>query len=231
MAPLGEGTRTNRSVTKTEFAMEELRAALASGQIRPGEAIGIDAWSDRLGVSATPVREALRVLQAEGLIEVSPHRVVSVASLSPSEIEEIYALRCAAESLAARFAALRMDPDQIAQLRAAHSAMVAGSTQETLEAFMEAHDTFHRAIYDGSGTKYVRRTCYNLWSVARWHAVWTQPGRLQKSLIEHRKIMEAIERRDPEAAERSASDHIKAGSRAAAETATRSQRSHAEGRP
>ncbi len=218
-------SRRSRATTKTEFAEQELRAALAAGEIRPGEAISIGTWSERLGVSATPVREAVRVLQAEGLIDVSPHRVVSVASLSSSDIVELYALRAAAESLAARFAAVRMSAEQIAELRATYNEMRASSKQPTLDAFMAAHDAFHRAIYDGSATRYVRRTCYNLWSVARWHAVWSQPGRLQKSLNEHRALLIAIEKHDPDAAETAASSHLMAGAVAASRTADTAQRS------
>ena len=196
-----------------------MRAALAAGEIRPGEPIGIDAWSERLGVSATPVREALRILQAEGLIEISPHRVVSVASLSPEDIAEIYALRAAAESLAARFAAERVTPELIRALREAYEAMTVAAADPTLAAFTTAHDAFHRTIYDGSRTRYVRRTCYNLWSVARWHAVWSQPGRVQKSLREHRALLAAIEKGDGAAAERAAKQHLEAGAVAAARTA------------
>ena len=95
-----------------------LRAAILSGQLAPGEPLGQEALAQRFGVSRIPVRESLKQLEAEGLVEARPHRGAVVARLTVEELDELYGIVWALEMLAARAAVPRMTDEQIATMGA-----------------------------------------------------------------------------------------------------------------
>ena len=127
----------------TDHVLDELRTAILAGDLPAGETLRQEDLADRLGVSRMPVREAIRRLYAEGLVEVLPSRRVRVAALSRDEVEDIYDMRAALEPLAVRLAVPRLTR---AQLRDAAHALEAAADEEDAETFGARNAAFHLAL-------------------------------------------------------------------------------------
>src|SRR5438876_12426443 len=112
------------SLTKTEAAYLALREGIEGGSLQPGARLRIDALKEELGMSATPVREALRMLQADGLVTHEPHRGMGVAQFSIEDTREVYRLRALLEPLATELAVGRADERARAEIRAVHARLV-----------------------------------------------------------------------------------------------------------
>jgi len=132
--------------TKQEYVHSWLRDAILDGTLRPGERVLIDDIARRLEVSAIPVREALQLLQSEGLIAIAPHVGATVAAVSADEVREVFAIMEALETVAGRAAAARMTPDAATRLREIVSTMDAALSSAELETWAELNRTLHRAI-------------------------------------------------------------------------------------
>ena len=163
-----------------------------------------------LGVSRTPIREALNRLHQEGLVEVIPRRGVRVR---PSSLEEYLCwleIREVIDGLAARLAAQHIKPGTIAEMRA----LFVGYTEESLKdpqkciAFLQANATFHRMIIEASQNPLLMRLAGRHDYLGRLHQQATNAsGRLSKSIGEHSELIDALESHDGEKAERLARDH------------------------
>ena len=127
----------------TDHALDELRAAILSGRLPAGSTLRQEDLAERLGVSRMPVREAIRRLHAEGLVEVLPSRRVRVAPLDRAEIEDVYDMRAALEPLAVRLAVPRLTK---AQLRDAAHALEAADDEEDADTFGVRNAAFHLAL-------------------------------------------------------------------------------------
>ena len=126
--------------TREEFAAQKLREAILLGHLKPGDKLDQNEIAELLGISRSPVRDALRTLAAEGLVEVIPHRGAAVAELSADEVEEIFLIRRILEGMAARLATQRIGPAQIAELQA-----VLDEIDQTsdLDGWLELNRRFH----------------------------------------------------------------------------------------
>lgn len=135
--------------SRTTYVMERIREDLASGEIGPGEIIKQTVLAKRYGVSPTPVREALRVLQADGLISYSPHKGASVRELKPEAAKDLYRLRSGAEKAAAEMAVERMTPEGLVVIEARFSELdeLMNDSGATSAAISVANKAFHFAIY------------------------------------------------------------------------------------
>lgn len=121
--------------SKTQYALGRLRRDLELGEVSPGDALRQTNLAERYGVSPTPVREALRILEAEGTVQRSPHKGATVAQSSERSIEDLYRLRAATESLATRLAVERMCATAEATIRKLHERIttaIGGKPGETL---------------------------------------------------------------------------------------------------
>jgi DNA-binding GntR family transcriptional regulator len=130
-------------VTATEHVLERIRGAILGGDLAAGVTLRQEDLAERLGVSRMPVREAIRRLHSEGLVEVLPSRRVRVAALSRAEIEDIYDMRAALEPLAVRLAVPRLTK---AQLRDAAHALEAADDEEDPDTFGVRNAAFHLAL-------------------------------------------------------------------------------------
>lgn len=163
-----------------------------------------------LGVSRTPIREALSRLHQEGLVEVIPRRGVRVR---PSSLEEYLCwleIREVIDALAARLAAQRIDTEMIAEMRG----LFAGYSEESLRdpqnciAFLNANATFHRMIIEASENALLMRLAGRHDYLGRIHQQSTNAGgRLSKSIVEHGELIDALEKHDADRAERLARAH------------------------
>ncbi len=198
-----------------DFAVDQLREMISRGELGPGEWLRQERLSEALGVSFTPIREALKQLEAEGLVEHVPYRGVRVAVFSADDVRDIYDLRAQLEGQAARSAATRLTPGQIAELRSLHEGMAALSYDQ-IQRIRELNRRFHSLIIEASGRTYLARILNMiwtwfptmLWSQSAEMTVFSEPDRAEEDSSEHAQIVAAFEARDPDAAERAMRAHI-----------------------
>src|SRR5262245_28498270 len=107
--------------TKTELALEVLRERIRNGELAPGERLRVDELTQELGMSATPIREALRLLQADRVVDYRPHHGIVVAELSIGKTEEVYRLRALLEPLAVELAVPKLDDAARAEIESLHA--------------------------------------------------------------------------------------------------------------
>ncbi len=130
--------------TRDGYVADRLREAILRGQLKPGQKLDQNELAELLNVSRSPVREALRTLAAEGLVEVYPHRGAVVAELSPEEFEEISIIRVVLEGMAARLAAPHIDDERIALLT---DVLAELENTTDLDRWVELNRRFHNTIY------------------------------------------------------------------------------------
>jgi DNA-binding GntR family transcriptional regulator len=189
---------------------EHLRRAILSGEIRPGEWIRQEEVAERLGSSRLPVREALRILEAEGLTEHEPHRGARVPSLSMHEVDVVYRMRERLETLAIAESVPHLTDTEIGRLREVQERIEANSDVPT---FLELDREFHLASYGGCRIEQLTATVTRLWNATQHYrrAFVSLGGSGRKWVIdaEHRLLLDAIERRDAVDAERYLGGHIR----------------------
>jgi DNA-binding GntR family transcriptional regulator len=183
---------------------EQLKRAILRSQLAPGAWLPQEELAEQFGVSRMPIRDALRMLSAEGLVELLPHRGARVAPLSAEELEELYAVRMGLECLAARLAAARMTPVVLERMAQALRWLGELGRSTDLEAYLEAEAEYHRVCYAASGRERLCRNVADLRQRADRYlrAVFDGPARFHESLRHQRRLYAACERRDGPGAER-----------------------------
>ncbi|MCD6362837.1 MAG: GntR family transcriptional regulator, partial [Synergistetes bacterium] len=170
----------------------------------------IDALAKELGVSVTPVREALHYLAAQGLVSIEPHRGFLVKKWSKKEIEDLLSLRCYLEKLAVRLFIERGYDKNIEALREKVREMKVIFESRDIGRMEKCNIEFHTAIVRGSGNDELRKVIDSL--ADKLHRVRifsiSFPGRFEKSFKEHIRIYEAIERKNIVLAEKRVEEHI-----------------------
>src|SRR5579875_300551 len=189
------------------YVYTQLRAEIENRTLRPGDRIREVEMAERLGVSRTPVREALKRLQAEGLIAFAPSRGFIVAELTPHQVLDIMGVREVLEGAAARFAAEHASTFEIETLKRIHGREPPHSPEDA----MSRDRKFHEALGVASHNDYLLRAMNVLRDALALlgPANYSVPGRLESFWREHGVIMHAVARRDPEAAEKAARQHIR----------------------
>ena len=192
-----------------ERTYQALRQALLEGRYLPGARIYEAAVAKALGVSRNPVREAVRRLQQDGLLEVRPHNGIYVASIPPDEIEDVYRIRGALEAIAAALAAERMTPEEIAGLGRDSRRAGAGRPERLTPAPRTRSrqcqaDHFHQAIHAGARSPRLLTLLEQIYAqVTHFRNLTLRvPGRAAVSARGHQAIYEAIRRRDAVDADR-----------------------------
>ncbi|UFJ40893.1 GntR family transcriptional regulator [Brevibacillus humidisoli] len=191
-----------------------LRNAIVSGEFALGEKLSETALAQRLGVSRTPVREALKQLQQEGLVEIIPRVGTCVRKPTEKEIFELFKIKESLEGLAAGLMAERGEIPESNQLVQAMESMEEAVEKRDIDRYVESNGRFHDAILRGSGNSkllYHFNLLINQLPYKRFvYITLDQPDRLEKSINEHRRIVEAIQARDTELAEKLMREHVKA---------------------
>jgi DNA-binding GntR family transcriptional regulator len=187
-----------------------LRRAILSGEIAPGEWIRQEEVAERLGSSRLPVREALRILEAEGLTEHERHRGARVPSLSMHEVDVIYRMREQLEQLALAESIPNLTAADVAELELIQREIEGNDDVVT---FLELDRRFHLASYSGCRIDQLTGTVERLWNSTAHHrrefVLLTGPGRKWVINAEHRLLLDAITRRDVVDAERFLAGHIR----------------------
>jgi DNA-binding GntR family transcriptional regulator len=165
--------------------------------------------SEGLGVSRTPIREAMTLLEQEGFVRTRPRRGIFVVRKTKLEIVEIITVMAALESMAARLAAKHASDAEIAGLRRIMDDFRCGNEGNRLDDYSDANIAFHQAIIKMSGCALLAEMTENLFIHMRAIRKITihQDNRAARSVVDHMRIIEALESRDPEFAERLARDH------------------------
>ena len=197
------------SSQKTQVLVR-LREAIVQGRYRPGEVLVATRVAEELGVSRTPVREALQALEAEGLVRSLPNRGVVVEGITPSEVEDIFAIRSVLEALAARWAARNMTEAELAELGEIIDLMEFYTGRQDVDQVTRLDARFHQLIVNASRSRPLKHALGGaVYYVQQARAASLKvPGRLQRALEEHREIYRALAARDPERAARAISTHI-----------------------
>lgn len=194
--------------TKTDYAVTALREMVKRGELQPGARINVGELARQLDISPTPVREAVRLLQAEGLFVYSPHRGARVAETPAAELDDTYRIRRALEGLAAEMAAERLTDEELTRLRGLHERLVEAVNAGRREIMRGLNDEFHLIIYRGARSPRLLRLILTIWPSAPGDTFLVIPERGMRTVQEHEPILRALERRDAAAAAAAMRDHI-----------------------
>jgi DNA-binding GntR family transcriptional regulator len=202
---------TPRHLTKTELALQAIRERIRSGQLRPGERLRVDELTRELGMSPTPIREALRLLQADRLVDYRPHHGIVVSELSADTTEEVYHLRAMLEPLAVELAVPTLSAADLERIERLHERHATAHGARKGTAGADPNRDWHWAIYDASGWQILNDLIRQLWEAFPWRTMWALAGRLDLSLEQHESVMAAIRDRDGAEAAAAMRDHITSG--------------------
>jgi DNA-binding GntR family transcriptional regulator len=193
-----------------EVVFESLREAIIQGILRPGERMMELQLADELGVSRTPVREAIRKLELEGFVVMVPRKGAYVAGITDKDIIDVFEVRAALESLAAGLAAQRITEEEMEKLERSMVQISEIATSADIHALVHEDTQFHEIIYRASRNQRLTLILTNLQDVIQRFRLTTlsRPGRTREALEEHRQLVEAISERNAELAQRLAWEHI-----------------------
>ena len=203
-----------------EEVAERLRQRIYNRELSPGDWIDELKIADQLGISRTPLREALKVLAAEGLVTMKVRRGAYVTEVSERDLADVYHLLALLESDAVAVVAQRATPEQIASLRALHAELEAAALPGPAhrDQFFAINERFHMQVLAIADNKWRDQMVADLRKVMKLnrHNSLLKAGRIDESLAEHRAVMAAIEARDPAAAMAQMQAHFRSGLEAAA---------------
>ncbi|MDM5200582.1 GntR family transcriptional regulator [Fictibacillus enclensis] len=182
-----------------------IREAIIRGDFKPGERLKQSDLAEQLGVSRMPVREAFRKLEAEGLIQLEPHKGAIIKSIHKEELEEIYTLRAEMERMAVVQAADLLTQEDLDALKALVEKM---EVETEPEEFVLANIEFHKLLIKRCTWNRLTNFISTLWSGLPQQTPHLISGQIEKSKIEHREIYEALDNKDKEKAGRLVSQHI-----------------------
>jgi len=186
--------------TKNEAVYEKLREAIIQGVLKPGQKLVISSLSKEFGCSEIPIREAIRRLESDELINLIPHVGATVSKIDEKEVTEIYLIRIELESLAGKLAAPYLSEADLIFLNKKVQEMELVIKQSNYERLGILNMDFHLRIYQAAPYPLLFKLLVDLWEkVRRTQSVFTLiPKRAIASLTEHRKIIEALKLKDAE---------------------------------
>ncbi|WP_299092428.1 GntR family transcriptional regulator [uncultured Metabacillus sp.] len=203
-------SKIDRSKTLQDQVYEYLHEKIVSGNINPGQRIVEKQISQETGVSRSPIREAIRRLNSDGLVSVSPRGGVRVYRPTFSDFNYLYECRLSLEPTAAYYAALRLDEKRRVHMSNVVDEMNLMVRKKDIEKLKILSTQFHFLIVKGSGNPYLLKMMNQLYSLISFYrnAVLNIPMRLEEGAEEHQAIWQAIQSRDGKAAEELMKTHI-----------------------
>lgn len=197
MSALDKVSSINRTTLHQEL-IERLRSMIVEGVLAAGEKVPERELCEKMGVSRTPMREALKVLAADGLLVLEPNRGARVRTVTVEELEEVFPLMGAFESLAGELACEHISDEQLQELREVHEQMLACFRSGNKPDYFRHNQRIHELILQAAGNRTLS-TMYNSLAVrvrqARYLANMSAE-RWQQAVDEHELIMKALEKRD-----------------------------------
>lgn len=192
-----------------EIVFESIREAILNGVFKPGERLMEIQLAEELGVSRTPVREAIRILELENFVIMVPRKGAYVAGVSLKDVAEVFEIRSALEGLAASLAAERITDSELEQMEQA--LLYRAQEEETeLEQSVKSDTDFHALVYRASRNERLIQILANLREqIQRFRTTsLAVPGRMKAAIEEHWAILEALKNHDSEAAQSLTIAHI-----------------------
>lgn len=188
-----------------------IREEILQGKYTKDEELKEKTIGEELGVSRTPVREALRQLELEGLVTIIPNKGAYVVGISQKDIKDIYEIRCRLEGLCAKWAAANITKEQLDELEENVFLSDFHVGKGNSEQVVELDNKFHEIIYAASESKELRHVLSDFHHYVQRVRRMTlaESGRASESIGEHRKIVEALKNHDAKMAEKLATEHIK----------------------
>lgn len=189
----------------------QLQNDILNGKYQPGESIIETKLSEEMGVSRTPIREAIRQLELEGLVQSIPNKGVFVQGVSAQDIEDIYTIRMMIEGLAARWATEKMTDEELVELKEALELEEFYTTKNDIQHLLQFDSRFHEIIFRASKSKPLMHTLstFHHYVQRARNVSFSDPERARKVLEEHRAILQALMERDAEKAERLTTEHVR----------------------
>lgn len=206
-----EPVRPNDLRPIREIVYEELRKAIFDGRIKKGEHLVESIIGEEMEVSRTPVREALRQLEAEGLVSNVPRRGAIVQGITKEDAVEIYDLREVLEGLVVRLACKNITDEDIIRLKDILKKMEETISKKDDESYLNIHGDFNTIIFNRANSKRLQSLMTNIYDyLASLRSISLQKeDRRISALEEHRQIVYALEKRDEEAVEKLAREHVR----------------------
>ena len=191
-------------------AVDVIREAIMDGRLAPGQRLKEEELARELGISRTPVREALLILQTDGLVEATPNRGATVRAYDADGLGDLYMLRAALEGVAARLAAERVTERDLVRLRRSCDRFEAIAADGTLKELVKENLTFHDLILAIGGNDRIAQLVRGVTELPLVYKsyLWYSPNQKVVSAHAHRTIVAALEARDPERAESVMKQHV-----------------------
>lgn len=201
----------NEYLPLRDVVFNTLRQAILRGELKPGERLMEIALANRLGVSRTPVREAIRMLELEGLVIMIPRRGAQVAQITEQDLNDVLEVRLGLEELAVRFACERITDEEIKALGLAVKEFEKKMSNNELSAQAEADVKFHEIIYGATHNQRLVQIINNIREqMYRYRIEYLKDVESRKTLVkEHYEICDALKRRDAESAVEKMCIHIR----------------------
>lgn len=192
-----------------------LRENILSGKYTQGESLIEKRLAAELNVSRTPIREAIRQLELEGLVESIPNKGVTVKGISRKDVEDIYKIRMLLEGLAARWAIEKMNEQDINKLEETYELMEFYTGKGDVDAISEHNTAFHDIIYSATKSVVLKQILKDFQVYVKWvrYESLSSLGRKESALKEHHDILTAFKERNIEAAERYLVQHVENSSK------------------
>ncbi len=191
-------------------ALALLRAKITAQEIEPGQRLDETLLASELGISRTPLREALKTLAAEGLVEQRPRRGCFVSEMSLRDLEEIFPIMAMLEGRVAFEAARKAGAEDMAFLESLHATLQVQARQGDIDRYYETNYAFHDALQQVAGNRWLRHLIGDLRKMLKLsrHRSLMLPGRLEESMAEHEDLMAAMRKRDSRGVEKIMNRHL-----------------------
>lgn len=192
-----------------------LREDILNGKYKVGENLIELRIADELNVSRTPVREAIRQLELEGLVESIPNKRVTVKGISIKDMEDIYRIRRVLEGLSARWAVEQITDDEISGLQEIYELMEFYTQKNDIDQIAKLNTKFHEIIFNATKSNILMHILNDFQFYVKWarHESLSIPGRMEEALKEHHDILQAIKNRKGEDAEKYLTIHVENSSK------------------
>lgn len=196
---------------RTELAYELLLKKIMTGHWYPGATLSTYALAEELEISRTPILEALKRLQAEGIVEIIPQIGCRVVQPTARDVAEVFTVRAVLEGLAAETAAVRISDKELKALWDLYWQSETAAESGESERYDSLNRQFHLSIVNASGMRKLEETMSGIWLLVR-HQLSSIPfiaGRIERSMSEHLAILAALSSRDAESARRASEQHVR----------------------
>ena len=200
----------NRLARLSAQVFDELETGILANRIKPGDNLVELKISSELGVSRTPIREAIRMLEKKGLAKVVPNKGAVVIGVSEKDLKDIYTIRMYIEGLAGRWAAMKIKDEQVKGLDEFVDLQTYYLMKNTPDKLCDLDSRFHERIYELSDSKPLSNVLSELHHMVWWfrELSFNSEGRAEKSIEEHRAIIRALESHDEDLTEKLMKNHV-----------------------